>query len=155
MVSNIIKVAVLSHRAVPELYLRRRRDRQRKGGRTMAASQDFQDFIDEVVERNDIVEVISGYAKLKRVGSRYAALCPLHNDKKSPSLSISPDKQLFHCFGCGAGGTVIQFIMGIENLDYMDALKYLADRAHLPMPERGSSADRKNSLLYTSPSPRD
>ena len=109
----------------------------------MAASQDFQDFIDEVLERNDIVEVISEYAKLKRVGSRYAALCPLHNDKKSPSLSISPDKQLFHCFGCGAGGNVIHFIMGIENLDFMDALKYLADRAHLPMPERGSPADRK------------
>ena len=53
---------------------------------------DFQDFIDEVVERNDIVEVISEYAKLKRVGSRYAALCPLHNDKKSPSLSISPEQ---------------------------------------------------------------
>lgn len=107
------------------------------------ASQDFQDFIDEVVERNDIVEVISEYAHLKRMGSRYAALCPLHNDKKSPSLSVSPDKQLFHCFGCGAGGNVIHFIMAIEHLDFMDALKFLADRARIPMPEQRSSYDRK------------
>ncbi|MBR5152557.1 MAG: DNA primase [Clostridia bacterium] len=109
----------------------------------MAVSADFQDFVDEVLERNDITEVISEYAKLKRVGSRYAALCPLHNDKKSPSLSISPDKQLFHCFGCGAGGNVIHFIMAMEHLDFMDALKYLADRARIPMPEQGSSTDRK------------
>lgn len=109
----------------------------------MTQSRDFQDFIDEVLERNDILEVISEYTKPKRVGSRYAALCPLHNDKKSPSLSISPDKQLFHCFGCGAGGNVIHFIMGIQNLDFMDALKYLADRAHLPMPEPSSPGDRK------------
>ena len=109
----------------------------------MAQSRDFQDFIDEVIEKNDIVEVVSEYAKLKRVGSRYAALCPLHNDKKSPSLSVSPDKQLFYCFGCGAGGNVIHFIMGIENLDFMDALRYLADRAHVPMPERREFADKK------------
>ncbi|MBQ2613761.1 MAG: DNA primase [Clostridia bacterium] len=109
----------------------------------MAGEREFQDFVDEVTQRNDIVEVISEYAKLKRVGSRYAALCPLHNDKKSPSLSISPDKQLFHCFGCGAGGNVIHFIMAMEHLDFMDALKYLADRVHLPMPERGSPSDRK------------
>lgn len=106
-------------------------------------SQDFHDFVEEVIEKNDIAEVISEYVKLKRVGSRYAALCPLHNDKKSPSLSISPDKQLFHCFGCGAGGNVIHFIMAAENLDFTDALKYLANRAHIPIPERGSPADRK------------
>ena len=109
----------------------------------MADNLEFQDFVDEVIQRNDIVEIVSEYAKLKRVGSRYSALCPLHNDKKSPSLSISPDKQLFHCFGCGAGGNVIHFIMGMENLDFMDALKYLADRVHLPMPERNSGGDGK------------
>ena len=109
----------------------------------MADNLEFQDFVDEVIQRNDIVEIVSEYAKLKRVGSRYSALCPLHNDKKSPSLSISPDKQLFHCFGCGAGGNVIHFIMGMENLDFMDALKYLADRVHLPMPERSSGSDVK------------
>ena len=97
-------------------------------------AQDFQDFVEEVRERNDIVEVISEYAKLKRIGSRYAALCPFHNDKKSPSLSVAPDKQLFHCFGCGVGGNVINFIMQIENLDFNDALKFLANRAHIPIP---------------------
>ncbi len=106
-------------------------------------AQDFQDFVEEVREKNDIVEVISEYAKLKRVGNRYAALCPFHNDKKSPSLSVAADKQLFHCFGCGVSGNVINFIMQIENLDFYDALKYLADRAHIPMPEPGTPADRK------------
>ncbi len=106
-------------------------------------AQDFQDFVEEVREKNDIVEVISEYAKLKRVGNRYAALCPFHNDKKSPSLSVAPDKQLFHCFGCGVSGNVINFIMQIENLEFYDALKYLADRAHIPVPEPGSPADRK------------
>lgn len=104
----------------------------------MAVTRDFQDFIEEVRERNDIVEVISDYVKLKRVGSRYSGLCPLHNDKKSPSLSVSADKQMFHCFGCGAGGNVFHFIEAMENLDFMDALQFLADRVHLPMPERGS-----------------
>ena len=119
-----------------------RRILKEKEGRCVA-SQDFQDFIDEVIEHNDIVEVISEYAKLKRMGTRYAALCPLHNDKKSPSLSISPDKQLFHCFGCGAGGNVIHFIMAMEHLEFMDALKLLADRARIPMPEQRDFSDRK------------
>ncbi len=108
----------------------------------MAASPDFQNFIDEVIERNDIVEVISAYTQLKRVGSRYQALCPLHNDRKTPSFSVSPDKQLFHCFGCGAGGNVIHFIQRKENLDFMDALKLLADRAHLQMPDTRSPNDK-------------
>ncbi len=106
-------------------------------------AQDFQDFIDEVRERNDLVEVASEYIKLKRIGNRYAALCPFHNDKKSPSLSIAPDKQLFYCFGCNASGNVIHFIMKMENLEFYDALKLLADRAHLPMPEPGNPADKK------------
>lgn len=108
----------------------------------MASSPDFQNFIDEVIERNDIVEVISAYTQLKRVGSRYQALCPLHNDRKTPSFSVSPDKQLFHCFGCGAGGNVIHFIQRRENLDFMDALKLLADRAHLQMPDTRSLNDK-------------
>lgn len=108
----------------------------------MAVSSDFQSFIDEVIEKNDIVELVSEYTKLKRVGNRFQALCPLHNDKKSPSFSISPDKQLFHCFGCGAGGTVIHFIMAKENLDFMEALKYLADRAGLSMPDSRSPKEK-------------
>ncbi len=106
-------------------------------------AQNFQDFKQEVLEKNELVELVSEYAKLKRVGSRYAALCPFHNDKKSPSLSISPEKQLFYCFGCGASGNAIDFIMRIENLDFQDALKYLADRAHVPIPEFGSLEDQK------------
>ncbi len=109
----------------------------------MATDQEFQSFLDQVMERNDIVEIISEYTKLKRIGTRYSALCPLHNDKKSPSLSISADRQLFYCFGCGAGGTVINFIEKAENLDFMDAVKLLADRAHIPMPEKGSPEDKK------------
>ncbi len=118
------------------------------------ADAEFQNFIDEVIDKNDIADVISEYTKLKRVGSRFAALCPLHNDKKSPSLSISPDKQMFYCFGCGAGGNIIHFIMAAEHLDFMDALKYLADRAHIPMPEfshnsvgRKENQDKKQ-LIY-------
>lgn len=111
----------------------------------MAISSDFQSFIDEVIEKNDIVEIVSEYTKLKRVGSRFQGLCPLHNDKKSPSFSVSPDKQLFHCFGCGAGGTVIHFIMQRENLDFMEALKLLADRARIPMPEN-RTVQEKNEM---------
>lgn len=111
----------------------------------MAISSDFQSFIDEVIEKNDIVEIVSEYTKLKRVGSRFQALCPLHNDKKSPSFSVSADKQLFHCFGCGAGGTVINFVMAAENLDFMEAVKLLADRARIPMPENRTPA-QKNEM---------
>lgn len=127
---------------------------KRKEEADVAGDIEFQHFIDEVIARNDIVDVISEYAKLKRVGNRFSALCPLHNDKKSPSLSISPDKQLFHCFGCGAGGTVLNFIMAAEHLEFMDAAKFLADRARIPIPEfkrsgghKAASPDKKK-LLY-------
>ncbi len=110
------------------------------------ADADFQNFIDEIIDRNDITEVISEYAKVKRVGTRFAALCPLHNDKKSPSLSISPDKQLFHCFGCGAGGNVIHFIQAAEHLDFMDAVRFLADRAKIPVPEFSQGSKPQNNV---------
>ena len=106
---------------------------------------DFQDFIDEIIEKNDIVDLISRYATLKRVGNRFQALCPLHNDKKTPSFSVSPDKQLFHCFGCGAGGTVIHFIMAKENLDFMEAVKFLAERAGIAVPDYQSPAERNRA----------
>lgn len=112
------------------------------------ADANFQNFVDEVIDKNDICDVISEYTKLKRMGNRFAALCPLHNDKKSPSLSVSPDKQLFYCFGCGAGGNVIHFIMAAEHLDFTDALKLLADRARIPVPEfkGGGSSSAKSSV---------
>ncbi len=105
-------------------------------------SVDFQDFVDEVLGKTDIVDLISRYVTLKRVGNRFQALCPLHNDKKTPSFSVSPDKQLFHCFGCGAGGTAIHFIMQKENLDFMEAVKLLAERAGIPIPDYRSSSER-------------
>lgn len=115
----------------------------------MAQINDFDGFIDEIIEKNDIVDVVSRYTTLKRVGNRFQALCPLHNDKKTPSFSVSPDKQLFHCFGCGAGGTVIHFIMAKENLDFMEAVKLLADRAGIPVPDRRSQAERARAAeLY-------
>lgn len=109
----------------------------------MAMSPEFQSFIDEIIDKNDIVDVISMYAKLKRSGRTYRGLCPIHNDRKNPSLSVDPQNRLFKCFGCGAGGTVIQFIMAKENLDFMEAVKLLADRAGVAMPERQSYADAR------------
>ncbi len=112
----------------------------------MKESVDFQDFVDEVIAKNDIVDYISRYTTLKRVGNRYQALCPLHNDQKTPSFSVSPDKQLFHCFGCGAGGTVIHFVMQKENLDFMEAVKLLADRAGIPVPDPRSNREKAQSM---------
>lgn len=113
------------------------------------AGSDFQSFIDEVVMRNDIVDIISEYTTLKRTGNNMMGLCPLHNDRKSPSLSVSPDKQMFHCFGCGAGGNVIHFIQAAMNLDFMDALKYLADRVHMEMPDNRTGRDKQKQLAVT------
>ncbi len=112
----------------------------------MKESVDFQDFVDEVIAKNDIVDLISRYTTLKRVGNRYQALCPLHNDQKTPSFSVSPDKQLFHCFGCGAGGTVIHFVMAKENLDFMEAVKLLADKAGIPVPDPRSQREKSQSI---------
>ena len=86
------------------------------------------DMIEEVRTRNDIVDVISGYVKLQRKGSSYFGLCPFHNEK-SPSFSVSPSKQMYYCFGCGAGGNVFTFLMEYENFTFPEAVKALADRA--------------------------
>ncbi len=110
------------------------------------------DLIEEIRSRNDIVDVISGYVKLQRKGSSYFGLCPFHNEK-SPSFSVSPGKQMYYCFGCGAGGNVITFIMEYENFTFMEALKLLADRAGIKLPELEYSkeakeqADKKSMLL--------
>ncbi len=113
----------------------------------MAMSVEFQSFIDEVIDRNDIVDVVSMYAKLKRSGRTYRGLCPIHNDRKNPSLSVDPQARLFKCFGCGAAGTVIQFIMAKENLDFMEAVKLLADRAGIQMPERQTPAEARAAVI--------
>lgn len=93
-----------------------------------------QELISEICSRNDIVDYISQYVQLKKSGRGYSGLCPFHSEK-SPSFHVSPDKQLFHCFGCGAGGNLIQFVMRAEGLDFRDSLKSLADRAGMVLPE--------------------
>lgn len=110
------------------------------------------DIIEEVRTSNDIVDVISGYVKLQRKGSSYFGLCPFHNEK-SPSFSVSPGKQMYYCFGCGAGGNVFTFLMEYENFTFPEAVKALADRAGIRLPEQDYSreakeaADRKALLL--------
>ena len=91
-------------------------------------------IIDEIKYRNDLVDVISSYVSLKRAGSGYTGLCPFHSEK-TPSFHVAPEKGFFHCFGCGAGGDVITFIMRIENLSYPEAVRFLAARAGIPMEE--------------------
>ena len=92
------------------------------------------EIIEEVRSKNDIVDVISGYVKLKKQGSSYFGLCPFHSEK-SPSFSVSRDKQMYYCFGCGAGGNVFNFIMEYENYSFGEALKHLADRAGVELPK--------------------
>ena len=106
------------------------------------------EVIDEVVSRSDIVDVISGYIKLKKNGSSYVGLCPFHNEK-SPSFSVSPGKQLYHCFGCGVGGNVITFVMEYENYTFLEAVKYLADKAGMQLPETSYSEEEKKNRDLT------
>ena len=107
-------------------------------------------FLDELSARNDIVEIVSQYVQLKKSGANYFGLCPFHNEKTG-SFSVSPDKQIFHCFGCGAGGGVITFIMKAEGLTFPDAVRYLAERAGMQIPEQGEAerkAARHRERLY-------
>lgn len=111
-----------------------------------------EEIVEEVRLRNDIVDVISGYVKLQKKGSSYFGLCPFHNEK-SPSFSVSRQKQMYYCFGCGAGGNVFTFIMEYENYSFVEALKLLAERAGIDLPEIEYSkeakekADLKTSIL--------
>lgn len=100
------------------------------------------ELVEEVRERNDIVDVISGYVKLSKKGSSYFGLCPFHNEK-SPSFSVSPGKQMYYCFGCGAGGNVFTFLMEYENYTFPEAMKALAERAGVALPEREYSQEER------------
>ena len=93
-----------------------------------------QRFLDELIDRSDIVDVVSSYVALSRKGGNYFGLCPFHNEKTG-SFSVAPDKQIYYCFGCHHGGGVIHFIMEIENLDFPDAVRFLAKRANMDVPE--------------------
>ena len=100
------------------------------------------EIVEEVRSRNDIVDIISGYVRLQKRGSNYFGLCPFHNEK-SPSFSVSPGKQMYYCFGCGAGGNVITFLMEYENYTFAEALKVLADRAGVTLPQEDNSREAK------------
>lgn len=104
------------------------------------------ELIDDIKNSNDIVDIISQYVILKRSGRNFFGLCPFHKEK-TPSFSVSPDKQIFHCFGCGAGGNVIHFISKIENVDFKESLEILADRAGIKLPTLEGTADSKKQEL--------
>lgn len=103
-------------------------------------------FPDEIVEevrmKNDIVDIVSGYVRLQKKGGNYFGLCPFHNEK-SPSFSVSSGKQMYYCFGCGAGGNVITFLMEYENYTFQEAMHALADRAGIRLPEESQSRDAR------------
>ena len=104
------------------------------------------ELIEEIRTSNDIVDVISQYVILKRSGRNFFGLCPFHKEK-SPSFSVSPDKQIFHCFGCGVGGNVIHFVSKIENLDFKDTIEMLANRSNIELPTLNNFEDDKTAKL--------
>lgn len=103
-----------------------------------------EELVEEIRERNDIVGVIGSYVRLQRKGSSYFGLCPFHNEK-SPSFSVSPDKQMYYCFGCGAGGNVFTFLMEYENFSFQESVKYLADRAGIVLPDREATKEERQA----------
>lgn len=104
------------------------------------------DIIEEVINSNDIVDVISQYVTLKRSGRNFLGLCPFHKEK-TPSFSVSPDKQIFHCFGCGVGGNVVHFVSKIESMNFRESLETLADKAGITLPTIDTGEDSKRQEL--------
>lgn len=104
------------------------------------------DLIETIRMSNDIYDVVSEYVKLERKGTKYFGLCPFHNEK-TPSFCVTPSKQIFYCFGCGKGGNVIHFIMNIENLDYVEAIKQLAERARIALPDPDDESENKKAHI--------
>src|SRR5690606_35089782 len=101
-----------------------------------------EDVIRNVREANDIVDVVEEYVQLKKQGRSYKGLCPFH-EEKTPSFSVTKEKQIFHCFGCGKGGNVITFLMEIESFSFIEAIQHLADRAGISLPK---TSVRKSTL---------
>ena len=105
-----------------------------------------EEIIEQVRQNNDIVEIISQYVHLTRKGRNYFGLCPFHNEK-SPSFSVSPERQIFHCFGCGVGGNIYTFLMKIEGIGFKDAIEQLAEKANIQLPRiENPEEDRKEEL---------
>jgi DNA primase len=100
------------------------------------------ELVEEIRSRNDIVSVIGSYIRLQKKGSNHMGLCPFHNEK-TPSFSVSGSKQMYHCFGCGVGGNVFTFIMEYENYSFLEALRYLAERAGIALPEQEMSEEQR------------
>ena len=105
------------------------------------------DTIEEIRSRNDIIDVIGGYVNLKQKGNSFSACCPFHHEK-TPSFHVSKDKQMYHCFGCGVGGNVFTFVMEYENYSFPEAIKFLADRCGMTLPEQSMSAEQKSKENY-------
>lgn len=105
-----------------------------------------EELIEEVRNRNDILDTVSQYVTLKRSGRTYMGLCPFHRED-SPSFSVSPEKQIFHCFGCGVGGNTINFIMKIENLSFKEAIEFLADKSGIALPTHNNAEDNEKQNL--------
>jgi DNA primase len=99
-----------------------------------------ENIVDQVQARSDIVEVISRYIPLQKAGRNFKAPCPFHNEK-TPSFVVSPDKQIYHCFGCGAGGNVFSFIMKHENISFPEAVEMLAEKAGITLPRFGQNKE--------------
>lgn len=104
------------------------------------------EIIEEVMQSNDIVEIISQYIHLKRSGRNYFGICPFHNEK-SPSLSVSPEKQIFHCFGCGVGGNVLTFVRKIEGISFKETIQLLAEKANITLPVIQNDSESKRDEL--------
>ncbi len=103
------------------------------------------EIIEEIRQNNDIIDIISQYVHLKRSGRNYFGLCPFHNEK-SPSFSVSPDKQIFHCFGCGVGGNVFTFLTKIEGINFVEAVQTLAQRANISLPILENNSDSRKRI---------
>ncbi|HAW39182.1 MAG TPA: DNA primase, partial [Pseudomonas sp.] len=109
-----------------------------------------QSFIDDLLNRSDIVEVVGSRIQLKKTGKNYSALCPFHKEK-TPSFSVSPDKQFYYCFGCGAGGNALGFVMDHDQLDFPQAVEELAKRAGMEVPREDSGRKHKPRQPVDSP----
>src|ERR1035437_3247169 len=118
-----------------------RRSRIHRGRRRRAMAGKIPDeTLQAIRERVSIVEVVSGYVSLKKAGRNYLGLCPFHAEK-TPSFTVSDERGLFHCFGCGAGGTVFTFVMRADHVDFVEAVEVLARRAGVTLPKRSEASD--------------
>ena len=122
---------------------------QKQGKKGAALMRYSDEVIEEVRARNDVVDVIGGYIHLQKKGSNYFGLCPFHNEK-SPSFSVSPQKQMYYCFGCGKGGNVITFVMDYENESFQEAVASLAERAGIELPQEEESEESRRQADYRS-----